>query len=293
MAHLIKKTLLVSENEPYNRLYEFAGQQAINRSLWAQGYTDTRITHRFVRMSADENRHTNPVRFLSPTGQVIYAQPAAYNPDSIRAGRRDTLGRGYLDANDKLVNEPFDFSGRNKLSLRSLQQILQATLFPQSVPARQRFGLKPDDYRFMYQYLSQFPGETNYPKYDAATYYDSYAKFFFMDSLHHQLPEGVRVFNKVGWAYGFMTDVSYVVDFANKVEFMLTATIYVNRDGILNDNRYEYDAIGIPFMYQLGQTIYAYERQRPRTHRPNLDRFRVRYETRQPDSRPVIKTVDN
>ncbi|KAB7731576.1 hypothetical protein F5984_04890 [Rudanella paleaurantiibacter] len=293
VAHLIKKTLLVSENEPYNRLYEFVGQQAINRSLWAQGYTDTRITHRFVRMSADENRHTNPVQFLSPTGRVIYSQPAAYNPDSIRAGRRDTLGRGYLDANDSLVTKPFDFSSRNKLSLRSLQQILQATLFPESVPARQRFGLKPDDYRFMYQYLSQFPGETNYPKYDAETFYDSYAKFFFMDSLHHQLPEGVRVFNKVGWAYGFMTDVSYVADFTNKVEFMLTATIYVNRDGILNDNRYEYDAIGIPFMYQLGQTIYTYERQRTRTHQPNLDQFRIRYETRLPDSRPVIKAVDN
>jgi len=31
------------------------------------------------------------------------------------------------------------------------------------------------------------------------------------------------VFNKPGWTYGFLTDVAYVVDFKNKVEFMLSA----------------------------------------------------------------------
>jgi hypothetical protein len=38
------------------------------------------------------------------------------------------------------------------------------------------------------------------------------------------MPEQVRVFNKVGWAYGFLTDISYVADFKNDIEFMLTAT---------------------------------------------------------------------
>ncbi|MEI7583010.1 hypothetical protein [Runella sp.] len=115
-----------------------------------------------------------------------------------------------------------------------------------SVPVKQRFDLTKDDYSFLYQYLSQFPGETNYPKYDGTQYYDSYVKFFFQDSLHHQLPEGVRVFNKVGWAYGFLTDASYVADFKNKVEFLLSATVYVNSDGILNDNKYEYESVGHP-----------------------------------------------
>jgi hypothetical protein len=166
-------------------------------------------------------------------------------------------------------------------------------MFPESVPARQRFSLTQDDYRFLYQYLSQFPGETNYPKYDAGQYYDSYVKFFFQDSLHHQLPAGVRVFNKVGWAYGFATDASYVADFTNKVEFMLSATIYVNRDGILNDNTYEYDSVAHPFFYQLGQHIYQYELGRKRAHIPDLSRFRVQYETRRNDQRPTIKNVDN
>ncbi len=292
IAHLIRKAMLVSENDPYSRMYEFVGQQAINRSLHAKGYVDTRITHRFVRLTPEQNRHTNPVRFIRPDGTTIYSQPAVYNPDPFDTRRTDTLGIGY-HAGDSLVRKPFDFTGRNKLPLESLQQILKSVLFPQSVPAKQRFNLTADDYRFMKQYLSQFPGETNYPKYDPAQYYDSYVKYFFMDSLHHTLPAGVRVFNKVGWAYGFLTDASYVADFGHNVEYMLSATIYVNRDGILNDDKYEYTSIGTPFLYQLGQTIYQYELARKRKNAPDLSAFRIDYEQRRPDNRPTVKDVAN
>ncbi|WP_020607237.1 serine hydrolase [Spirosoma spitsbergense] len=293
VAHLIRKALLVSENDPYSRMYEFMGQGEINRSLHARGYLDTRITHRFVRMTPDENRHTNPVRFIDKAGKLIYAQPAVYNEVPFDFSRVAKLGKGYMTGNDSLVNAPFDFTERNKLPLETLQQLLQSTLFPQSVLAKQRFNLTDDDYRFLYQYLSQYPGETNYPKYDPKQYYDSYVKFFFMDSLHHQMPAGVRVLNKVGWAYGFLTDTSYVVDFRNKVEYMLTATVYVNSDGILNDDKYDEDAVGHPFLYQLGQTIYQYELGRKRAHSPDLSRFRINYEKRAVDSRPTVKDVAN
>jgi hypothetical protein len=107
------------------------------------------------------------------------------------------------------------------------------------------------------------------------------------------MPPGVRVFNKVGWAYGFLTDVSYVADFTHQVEFMLAATVYVNRDGILNDNRYDYDEIGYPFLYALGQTIYQYELQRKRDVKPRLDDLRIRYERQQADGRSLIRKADN
>ncbi|QIP17619.1 serine hydrolase [Spirosoma aureum] len=292
IAHFIKKAFLVSDNDAYSRMYEFVGQSAINRTLHAKGYLDTRITHRFVRMTADENRHTNPIRFIQKNGTLIYAQPAANNTDPFDFRRVAKHGKGFY-LKDSLVNQPFDFTERNKFPLEAFQQVLQSVLFPLSVPAKQRFNLTADDYRFLYQYLSQYPGETNYPKYDAKQYYDSYVKFFFMDSLHHQMPEGVRVFNKVGWAYGFLTDASYVADFKNKVEYMLTATIYVNRDGILNDDKYEYNSVGHPFMYQLGQTIYSYELKRKRQYTPDLSPFRLTYEKRNNDNRPPVKDVDN
>jgi hypothetical protein len=293
IAHFIKRAFLISENDPYNRLYQFIGQGEMNRSLHKKGYRDARITRQFLGLTPDQNRYTNGIRFVNTAGKTLYQQLPVYNTDSFNFSRIIKLGKGYMNRNDSLINEPFDFTQHNAISLRDFQQMLQSVLFPQSVPQKQRFNLLNNDYTFLYRYLSQYPSETPDPKYDTTLFYDSYVKFFFRDSTH-QMPANLRVFNKVGWSYGFLTDVSYVADFKNKVEFMLAATLYVNSDGILNDNKYDYNTTGYPFLYRLGQTIYQYELQRNRKHRPDLSTFRLQYERRNPlDTRPPLREVDN
>lgn len=292
LDHYIKKAFLISDNDAYNRMYQFLGQQTIKRKLEEKGYAHTRITRQFMGLTEEENRHTNPIRFLDSQGKVIYSQSAAYNPDPFYFGKVIKVGKAHY-SNGKLINQPIDFTKVNNVPLEDLQQMLQSVMFPESVPARQRFALSSSDYDFLYRFLSQYPSETNYPKYDTTQYYNSYVKFYFRDSVH-QMPDYVRVFNKVGWAYGFLTDVSYVVDFKNKVEFMLTTTVYVNRDEILNDNQYEYETVGWPFLYDLGQTVYQYELQRKRKYLPDLQKFKIRYEQRDPnDTRPSIRDADN
>jgi hypothetical protein len=291
--HFIRRAFLISENDPYNRMYQFVGQGEINRKLHEKGYTDVRITRQFMGFTPEQNRHTNPIRFINKHGKLLYAQPAAYNTDSFDFSHGIFFGKAYFNRNDSLIPAPFDFTMHNNLSLEDVQQMLQSVLFPVSVPEKQRFHLTKSDYKFLYRFLSQYPSETSDPKYDSAVFYDSYVKFFFRDSTH-RMPPYVRVFNKVGWSYGFLTDVSYVVDFKNNVEFMLSANIYVNSDQVLNDNKYEYDSIGHPFLYQLGQAIYKYELQRERPFKPNLDRFKLKYDKRDPrDKRPSLKDVDN
>ena len=54
-------------------------------------------------------------------------------------------------------------------------------------------------------------------------------------------------------------DDIYIVDEKNQIEFILTATILVNKDGIFNDDKYEYDEIGIPFLAALGREFYNFE----------------------------------
>jgi len=293
IAQFIRKAFLISDNDAYNRMYQFVGQGEINSNLYKKGYQDMRITRQFMGFTYEQNRRTNPIRFIKEDGSLLYNQPAAYNKDSFDFSHEAKIGNAYINRNDSLVNEPYDFTKHNNVPLESLQQLLQSVLFPSSVPAKQRFDLSRDDYDFLYRYLSQYPSETDYPKYDTSHFYDSYVKFFFRDSTH-KMPANVRVFNKVGWAYGFLTDASYVVDFKNNVEFMLAATIYVNSDGVLNDDKYEYETVGHPFLYQVGQQVYQYELNRKRASKPDLSAFRVKYERRDPnDNRPSIKEVDN
>ena len=292
IAHFIKKALLVSDNDAYNRMYQFVGPQTTNRRLHEMGYPDLRISRQFMGLTVDQNRYTNPIRFVNNSGTLIYLQPEGYNPDDINFSHINKMGKGYLNANDSLINEPIDFTFANNVTVEHLQKLLQSVMFPGSVPKRKRFQLNADDYEFLYRYLSQYPSETEHPKYDTAKFYDSYVKFFFRDSTH-QVPAHVRVFNKVGWAYGCLTDVSYVADFKNNVEFMLTATIYVNADDILNDDKYEYETIGWPFMNKLGQALYAHELERLRKYKPDLKDFQMPYRKRSTDNRPVVSEVDN
>src|SRR5690606_27978387 len=144
-------------------------------------------------------------------------------------------------------------------------------------PARQRFSLTGKDYRFLYEYMSKLPGESKFPKYDTTEYFDSYTKFFMFKSGKTKIPAHIKVFNKTGWSYGFLTDIAYIIDFKNKVEFMLSGTIYVNRDGILNDDKYEYEELGYPFFKEVGNIIYQYELERKRKFAPDLKDFEMKY----------------
>lgn len=277
IAQYIRKIFLVSDNDAYNRLYEFLGQSYLNQRLWEMGYKDTRITRRFVRMTPEQNRHTNEIRFVQGD-QNLFTQPPAYSSISFDTSKRLLVGRAYLDRDDKLVNEPMDFTTHNNFPIEDQQRILQSVIFPNSVPASQRFNLTTDDYNFLYRYMSSYPYESKHPGYDTSEFFTSYTKFFMFKSGRTVPPPYIRVFNKTGWSYGFLTDAAYIVDFKNKVEFMLTGVIYVNRDGVLNDNKYEYEEIGYPFFKEVGNIIYQHELGRPRKHAPNLEKFQVKYE---------------
>ncbi len=277
VAQYIKKIFLVSDNDAYTRLYEFLGQQHINERLWQMGYKDVRITRRFVPMNEEENRHTNQIRFIE-NGKLLYKQPAAFNPDSFNFSKKILMGKAHWNRNDSLTNTPMDFTTHNNISLEDLREILQSVLFPASVPKKQRFNLTGEDYKFLYQYMSELPYESKFPTYDTSEYFSSYTKFFMFKSGHTPIPSYIRVFNKPGWSYGFLTDAAYIVDFNNKVEFMLSGVIYVNSDGVLNDNKYEYDEIGYPFFKEVGNIIYQYELERKRKYIPNLSKFQLSHD---------------
>lgn len=276
VAQYVKKIFLVSDNDAYNRLYEFVGQQQLNERLWQMGYTGTRLTRRFVTMNEDENRHTNPIRFMKGDS-LLYLQPAAYNPDSFDFRKKILIGRAHYNRQDSLIKAPMDFTTHNNFPLEDMQQVLQAALFPNSMSSKKRFHLQPDDYTFLHRYMSEFPSESDHPHYDTTEFFDSYTKFFMFKAWRSKIPPYIRVFNKTGWSYGFLTDVAYIVDFKNKIEFMVSGNIYVNSDGVLNDDKYEYEETGYPFFKEVGNIIYQYELKRKRKYAPNLSDFQFDY----------------
>jgi hypothetical protein len=280
IAHYIKKILLVSDNDAFNRLYEFVGQEEFNRRLWEKGYGRVQIRHRTgLRLDDAKERHTNAVRF-EDHGRLLYAQPERYSRLAFSA-RHDSAGKAYYNRQHVLVNSPMNFSDRNRLPLTDAHQLLRSLIFPEAVTKERRFRLTENDYRFLYRCLSQLPAETAYPAYDTMEFYPAYVKFLlFGGDRRLKMPEGIRIFNKPGWAYGYLTDVAYIADFTNQVEFMVSATVYVNKDGIIG-SRYEFNETGKPFMKVLGKLLYEHELRRKRKYKPDLSRYKMEY-TKEP-----------
>jgi len=274
IGHYIRKIFLVSDNDAFNRLYEFLGQETINKNLWNKGYKKLRINHRLsIAISVEENRHTNAFTFYDGN-KVIYRQDAQYNKETYPLDLPNLQrGKGYWNG-ERVVDEPFDFSGKNYFALQEQQAMLRAVIFPDAVPQEKRFNLTPDDYRFLYKTMSMLPRESKYPAYDPEKYWDSYVKFVMFGDNKERMSNQIRVFNKVGDAYGFLTENAYVADFENNVEFFLSVTIHVNENLIYNDNNYAYDEVGFPFIANLGRVIHDYELKRQRPHKADLTRLK-------------------
>jgi hypothetical protein len=258
-------------------LYEFLGQEYINNELHKRGYTNAQILHRLsIFLSEDENRHTNPVNFYDTSGKKVHSQPLLHNT-TVYQSRNDRLGIGYY-SNDKLINQPMDFSKKNKLPLEDLHEMLIGVIFPGKLKASKRFKISEADRQFVLKQMSQLPGESLFPAYDIREHHDAYSKFLLYGAEKQTLPKHIRIFNKIGNAYGQLIDVAYVVDFNNNIEFFVSATITCNSDGILNDNKYDYETIGYPFMKNLGQTLYDYELKRKKKWIPDLSGFKIAYD---------------
>ncbi|WP_419698448.1 serine hydrolase [Mucilaginibacter sp. NFX135] len=279
IENYIKKILLVSDNDAFNRLYEFVGREEINRKLKKYQLYHTRIVGRLSVGDAGENtRHTNPITFYNGN-KVVYHKNALY--DSLNYPMHldnMIMGKAYLDSSDRLVNKPFNLSEKNVYSIADQQQVLKRLLFPLTFPADQRYNLTFADYAFIYRYMSTFPTENTKPTYNRPEYFPAYCKFLYYGGDSTAVIEpNIRIFNKVGDSYGYDIDNAYIVDFKNNVEFLLTAVVQSNEDGVYNDNKYEYTTVCLPFLKNLGRVIYQYELKRPKKYQPDLTQFKFNY----------------
>jgi hypothetical protein len=277
IAHYIKKILLVSDNEAYNRLYEFLGQRPFNESMAKKGFQGVRLTHRLqTPLPRLENQYTNPIQLIDASGKLLYQQPEAFNDKPYAAINPILLGKGTMNDAGVVEDRPLDFSLKNAYPLQAQHLFLQRLMLPEAFPKKDQFNLSKEDYQFLYRYMSMYPTESKEPKYTDE--HATYCKFLYYGSEKNvPLIPSIRIFNKVGDAYGFLLDNAYVVDFDKKVEFIVTAVLLCNEDEIFNDEKYDYENIGYPFFKDLGKVIYEYELHRPKRHLPDLSHLRFDY----------------
>jgi hypothetical protein len=252
-AKAISEIFVVSDNHANNRLVEFLGQDAINGRLKNRGVAPVRIAHRLGYHSDDTA--TKPLVIYLNDSTISNLEGTVNTAPEPLALKKISKGIGFYEE-DSLMQEPFDFSLKNYYPISSQHGLLKRIIFPEKFSSEERFDLSEEQREFLLTSMHTLPKNVGY---DPVEYYDGYCKFFIYGDSKENMPEHIKIYNKVGWAYGTLTDCAYITDEKNNIDFMITATLLVNKNAIFNDDTYEFDEIGIPFLAELGRQLYDYE----------------------------------
>lgn len=270
IAHLIIKQLVYSNNDAFDRLYDFLGPEYITHALHKKGYTSAYVAHR-LRYVCNEKENVCVSSWEYPS---LFKQKARCNetlPPSPYHGATfwvTALEKG------KWKNVLRSASKLNALSLADAHEILIALIFPQTLPYKKRFKLTQEDYHFLRKYMSMYPTELRLPNYPNANYYvTGRMKYFFLGGRDTTAPSEIRIFNKVGMAWGYLIDVAYIVDFAAQIEFFLSAAMRVpaTPSGLFRIEE------GLEFLRQLSLILYEKEKKRRTPRKPDLSSFKYDY----------------
>lgn len=270
LGQAIQRLCVVSDNQAFNDLYEFVGHRELNEAMLEAGLEDIAIRHRLSEFrSVEEQRQTRAVQLYlhsstEPSGQDSSGQGpwrAGYAPERTsdwdrppRATRGLDIGEGRMSGGE-LVPGPMDFRTKNEASLRDLQAMLAAVVRPDIQTHCRGFALSEHDRQFLTEALGCLPRESADPPFDPKAYPDDYTKFL-LPGVRRVLPaDRIRIYAKIGRAYGFSTENSCIVDTATGRCVFVAAVIYTNADGILNGDRYEYDEVADPFFADLGEAV--------------------------------------
>jgi hypothetical protein len=255
LQRTLTRIFTISENPPFNRLYDFLGVDAMNERLEALGYPTARLISRMSAPVVDNNR-TRAGMVLNAKGVPVYEFAERIGTPRVFAFGEALVGAGFLKDSGELIVGPHDFSKTNYISLSDTQQMLKAIVDPNSVPENQRWAIPELMREQVLQIMAMLPRQSTDPIYPEAEYPDGYGRFFILGDVKTRKPESLTLIGKVGEAYGYLTDVQYITDAKSDWECYLSANIYVNADGIFNDDKYEYESIGYPFLAALGRAVW-------------------------------------
>ena len=252
--NLIADVFLVSDNSASNILIDFIGYNYFNEEMKNAGFDKTYLNHKF-----------NPDPYVNSTWQISdldnnIISSLNDNQKIIKANDK-TIG---LEKGEKryfkgeILDESLNFSEKNRSSVTDMHNLIKYIFYPEIFDSTNTFNLNVEDYDFLRYWMSRFTYEDIGQKFIGdEKFFETYNKFFIHGDEQSLSNEQIRVYNKIGQAYGTSIDNGLIKNYQDNVEFILTATIYTNKNKVINDNLYEYDDLAVPFLAKLSRSIYS------------------------------------
>ena len=243
----LEKVFVLSDNQANNRFFEFTGQDYLNKKFRSKGFINSRIFHRLSTSNSSKLAGKRVDFFTNDS--IISFQNNNKGPEKLEL-KGLKKGKGYINSTGKTINEEMDFSKKNYISITDLHKIMKILFFPEKFNKDERFNLTNEQRKIIFNYMSGYPKDFGYSAEDFPYYFN---KFFIYGDKKIELDKNITIYNKVGFAYGQLSDVAYIK--RKNVSVIITATIDVNTNKIYNDDKYDYDSIGFPFLAEISREI--------------------------------------
>ena len=251
--NLIADVFLVSDNSASNILIDFVGYNYFNHEMENAGFDKTYLNHKF-----------NPDPYVNSTWQISDLDNNIISSinDNQKIIKADEKTNG-LEKGERryfkgeILDESLNFSEKNRSSITDMHNLIKYIFYPEIFDSTNTFNLNVEDYDFLRYWMSRFTYEDIGEKFIGdENFFETYNKFFIHGDEQNVSNEQIRVYNKIGQAYGTSIDNGLIKNYQDNVEFILTATIYTNKNKVINDNLYEYDDLAVPFLAKLSRAIY-------------------------------------
>ena len=259
VAHEVRKIALVSDNQAFNRLYDLVGHEQLNRAMHELGLHSVVINHRLSETrTIPDMRASAAVTFRVASGDPIAVPSRNSKLMLTNTAKNMLVGNGFMKG-DQLIKTPMDFTARNGISLVDLQDLLVKVARPDIDLGTPVLKLTESHRARLLQVMTEYPRESANPIYPVKDFPDEYSKFL-LPGIRRVFPsmipgERVESTGKIGRAYGFTIENSFVRNPANGRAVFVTAVLYTNADGVLNDDKYEYETVADPFFADLGELV--------------------------------------
>ena len=242
----LEASLIISDNDAFNFLYDLAGTELLHRLSWDAGLSSIHLHHRLARLALPPGSKSWRPRFVAELDDG--REVLLFSPD--RPGLeipsntlpKTEIGKAYR-LGGKTFDEPMDFSRKNQASLFDLARLMTWIAAPSLVPELHDGSLASEDHALLSDIMGRIAP-------DWAIYQPVRA------GVMEVVPgRDLHLISKGGQAYGFRLEVAWVEQKSTGRAFVVAASVYANPNEVLSDGRYAYDTLANPFLTALADEL--------------------------------------
>ncbi len=252
---MLTELVVASDNNFYNAIYHFVTPEVLNRRLHELGFGGTHIYRAFTGCEVTEHLNTYPFKVFGENGTLLLESEGAILPENVIAAAYNTTGERLFGArheNDEgnIVDGPYDLNNHIEIPLNEMHGMMLRFLFPANFDATQRWNINEENRSFVINLLGTYPSEISSAYRSLRHLTDDIYKY-----VKNPSDLNTRTLGKLGLSYGFASESVYVPVDGNKEGILISYSVYVNKNDVVNDGEYEYEDVARPFANELFENL--------------------------------------